>query len=507
MASFFNALSWIVLIPVWQYPDEQAHFAQVQNTAESGQNPNVGFDTSFEVSYSEKILRTERDEFGNNSFTYHPEYKIPYTKGAVSQEEVSIKTLPKSSRAELVKREVTMNPPLYYFLAAFLYKVAYKSDLFTRVYAVRLLSTSFFILLILVTYQIAKELFGKNGILVTALTSLVAFKPMLVFSSTGVLPDSAVNLLFTTVLLVCLRIIKKGISSPTVLFLGLLIITGVLTRQHFLVVIPIISLAIFINFLKNKQIIKIIILMILLLLVFLAINYQAGAVPEIAMIKYQLLLDKSFLDYSIWTVKHSIAEVLPWYWGVYKWLSLTVPHINYQIINRLIIIALIGLVARAILVIRQKKIENLDVNLIFLISASLIYFAVFAVGDYLFNRLYGYSFGIQGRYFFPLIVFHMALLLIGLLQIFKLFLKRYTYVGIVILIFLMILFNNISLSYVAASYYDFSSFSNFFEHAIQYKPAVIKGMTIPLIILINLILQSAYIFLLLKSFRNQTLTN
>ena len=73
----------MILIPIWQYPDEQAHFAQVQNVAELGKVPMVGNDTSYEIALSEKILGTERNGFGNNKYTYHPEYNIAYSNNSM----------------------------------------------------------------------------------------------------------------------------------------------------------------------------------------------------------------------------------------------------------------------------------------------------------------------------------------------------------------------------------------------------------------------------------------
>ena len=115
VAAFFNALSWIILIPLWQYPDEQAHFAQVQYIAEISGKPqnNQSFDTSYEVAISEKILGTERDDLGNNKYTYHPEYKPDYSTGLYGPYEKEITSLPKSARSQLVKDEATLNPPLY----------------------------------------------------------------------------------------------------------------------------------------------------------------------------------------------------------------------------------------------------------------------------------------------------------------------------------------------------------------------------------------------------------
>ena len=90
VAAFLNALSWIILIPIWQYPDEQAHFAQVQDLAELGKVPTGVPDTSYEIALSEKILGTERDNLGNNKYTYHPEYKPDYSTNLYGPQEEEI---------------------------------------------------------------------------------------------------------------------------------------------------------------------------------------------------------------------------------------------------------------------------------------------------------------------------------------------------------------------------------------------------------------------------------
>src|SRR3989344_9338502 len=125
VSALINAISWIILIPLWQYPDEQSHFAQIQYIAEIGGIPegSKSQDTSYEIAISEKILGTERDSLGNNKFTYHPEYKLDYSEGIFGPGEDQITDLPKSSRIQLVKQEATLNPPLYYFLGSLAYKL------------------------------------------------------------------------------------------------------------------------------------------------------------------------------------------------------------------------------------------------------------------------------------------------------------------------------------------------------------------------------------------------
>src|SRR3989344_1929977 len=76
---FFKQLIWESLVPLWHFPDEQAHFAQVAYLGEMGPQPGkTPFDLTEEIRISENLLGTERDNSGNNRFTFHPEYKIEY---------------------------------------------------------------------------------------------------------------------------------------------------------------------------------------------------------------------------------------------------------------------------------------------------------------------------------------------------------------------------------------------------------------------------------------------
>src|SRR3990167_10962474 len=483
IAAFLNGLSWIILIPVWQYPDEQAHFAQIQDVAELGKRPADKLNASLEVALSEEILGTQRDGLGNNKFTYHPEYKLDYSDNDFGPRENEILNLPKTSRTQLVKNEATLNPPLYPFLGSLFYRLFESGSLFVRVYAVRLMSLILFMTTMIVSYKIGQLIFTKNKTLPFVLASLVAFMPMFVFASTGVLPDPLTNLLFSLIIFLSLKILTKGLSFFVMFSLIIAIILGSLTRQQFLISIPIIAFPIIYQLIKNREQISIFLKPILLLTILIIVLsfflpqfsfIKSLSAPEVGQPNLSLLFKMAFIDHFMWTVKNTITQTLPWYWGVYKWLSLTVPHINYQIINRLVIIAIFGILIKFFLVIKNRKMTTLDVNLIFLITISLFYFLIFALWDFLFNRQSGFSFGIQGRYFFPQIAAHMSILLIGLWQIFEIFLRGFAKYGIFLLIVSMVIFNAISLTFVSASYYDISSLSVFVTQASQYKPLFFK---------------------------------
>ena len=505
-AAAFNALSWIILIPVFQYPDEQAHFAQVQDLAEIGYVPTNFNDTSLEIQTAEKILGTERDSFGNNKFTYRPQYHLEYSQGFDGSAEFDLKSMPIDTRTQLVKREATLNPPLYYAVATIPYRLFYSQSLIDRIFAVRIFSAIIFLGMVLLAYKVAKEIFEENDFLALVLTSLVAAKPMLTFASTGVLPDALTNFLFTLVLFICLKIIKSGINLRLLIFLVLTITAGILTRQQFPIAILIAALPIAYQILNNwKKIPKPILAVSLIILPTAALILLEPLRPYISKIftefdpkQLNLLTSPQFKEHIIWTAKHTIAEVIPWYWGVYKWLSLTVPNINYQIINRLVIVAIIGIVIRFILALKDKKFHTHEIVLLFLIASSAVYFLVFLIWDFFPRLNYGYSFGIQGRYFFPLVVAHLAIIMAGLWQIAQVVFKKYAKFVILCIVFLMFLYNDISLAHVAASYYDTSDFSTFIREASQYKPQTFKGEIIYIIAAIAIIAQSFYLAALFK---------
>ena len=506
VAAFFNALSWIILIPIWQYPDEQAHFAQVQDAAEFGNRPIGDFDTSLEIDLSEKILGTERNNLGNNKFTYHPQYSINYSQNLIGPGEQEINNLPKSSRKQMVKDEATGNPPLYYFLGSLVYKVFYNSGLFTRVISVRIMSSLIFLGTIFIAFKIGQEIFGENSLLSITLPSLIAFKPMMVFSSTGVLPDTLTNLLFTGILYISLQILLRGIRLINLLALLVILILGVFTRQQFLIVMPIVAFPLLLQLAKTGKL-KLIILPSLLIFIFLFFSNTFGTVlpffwyfriPESSIFFSTDPSLGTFFSFFKWTVHHSVSEVLPWYWGVYKWLSLTVPHINYQIINRLILIAFVGVIIKLFQIIKSRKIERWDLVLFFMIYAVVIYFLIFLLWDYYFYLKNGYSFGIQGRYFFAMIVPHFTILVIGLWQVFQsLFRKSAKYV-LVLIILSMIVFNNVSLSYVSATYYEATNISTFVKQASQYKPQILKGYFILATLFTAMLFQAIFLFAFTK---------
>lgn len=501
LAALLNTLTWITLIPVWQYPDEQAHFAQVQNIAEENTIVNEK-DTSKEVYLTELALGTNRDGFGNNKFTHNPKYNIEYSESTYGQFENSIRALPKYYRKEFVKKEATHNPPLYYFLGSYFYKAASDLSIFERTFILRIYSSIIFLIFIAITYFFGKTLFQDEQ-KALVLAAFTAFMPMLVFASTGILPDPMTNLLFTLITFVSLTVVKDGIKIRYFVFALIIIYLGTLTRQQFLISLPICILGLFYRIIKENNLKLIFLLLIFICTIFFisffipSLSYvKMLSLPEIGRANITILFSKHFVDYVINFMREMNNQTFAWYWGVYRWLSLTMPPFVYQIIKTIILISIVGVIFQIVRALRTKNLAPL-IPLLFLIFSALIYFATLMIWDYYFRSKHGFSFGLQGRYLFPMVVPHFAVVLSGIYALQEVFFKKYDKQLLAFLVIGVILLNLFSLYYLSASYYDVSSFTIFAVQASQYKASFVKGIFIILIPILTIISQLLYFAALL----------
>lgn len=472
------------IIPIWHTPDEQAHFAQVAYLSELNSFPNGKFDLNKEILESEKLLGTERDRFGVNKFTYHPEYRIEYTNALDGKYEKQIKDLPIGLRKEMVKYEAANYPPLYYWLAGVPYKVFYNTDLIFRVYAARFISILIGLLTVYVAWLIGREIFEENKLLQITLPLLLAFQPMFSFVSAGITSDTLMNLLFSVVLLIGIKVIKRGVDKKLLISLMLILGSLYLTKPQFLLAFPIIASAFLIWFLRYKKIntkIKAIyigsVIFVLITVIFLVINptvhefieklYPQNFSPGEPKYKIDILV------YLKDTLTRTARETVPWYWGVFNWLGVGLPIEVLRVINRVLIALGVGIFIRLIIAIKKHREE--DYIFIFLVLSSLIYFIGIVVYNYLFFASHNFSFGLQGRYFFPVIVAHVALLIYGLEALIPTKFIKLREWAIKVLGLGMITVNLIVFGILINSYYDWSDFNTLLIQMSQYKPSYFKG--------------------------------
>ena len=192
----FKILVWSLFVPMWHTPDEQAHFGHVAYLAEGGQLPmGRQKDLTEEIAISEQLLGTYRNKYGNNQFTYHPEYRLEYTDNLTGKYEAEITNIPLSARHNFTDAESAYYPHFFYRVSGLIYRLFYQQDLFVRVFALRLFWLFSHVLMVWLAYLIGQLVFPKDKLAAVSVAVLSSFQPMLSFVAAGVSSDNLHNLL------------------------------------------------------------------------------------------------------------------------------------------------------------------------------------------------------------------------------------------------------------------------------------------------------------------------
>lgn len=474
LAGTLTAFIWSIIVPLWHFPDEQAHFAQVQNYAELGHSPPGRLDLSQEIYKSEKLLGTYRDNRGINQFTYNPSFKIEYSSSKQGFFEEYLNTLPKSTRRYYLGKESPRYPPLFYYLSAIGYRLSYTQGLITRVFVTRLVSVFMFAAIIYFTFRLSRNLFPKNIFLTLTTTTLIAFHPMLIFVSAGINNDTLTNLLGTIMLYLLIRNLNQPLNTKDILLITLTFSMGILTKQLFYLFLPSVILVFIYRYAKSpyksNHLIKLTFFVLsvfaILYLVFNHSGFWRPFWPQVDNLSLTQLINQSKLH-----LIKLYRETIPWYWGVYKWLGVVLPLNVIRLIKLFMLAGLFGWIKYVITKIKSGNLTYQDKQLALLWFTNLVYFTVLITWDIMLTLKLGFGHGIQGRYFFPLIASHAVLIVFGLFQLFS-FIKPKALT--IIFTSLIIILNLIALHTVITAYYDLVPFQQFLNHISQYKPTFAK---------------------------------
>lgn len=468
-------LGWVMIVPAFEFPDEQAHMGSVSYMVSHGQMPVYEKpDLTTEMLETQKMLGIYRDGLGNNLYTYHPEHHVEYQAGEIGIYENEIKSLnTKEYRDTYLGNEAAKYPPLYYALASIYTKMVNGYDLLTRMYVTRLSGLDIAAVIAVVVWQIGMLVYGKKSYAML-LTLMVMLQPMFSFVTAGVNSDNLHNLLFFLVIYLGLRLIKYELAFKDLFFMAAVIALDIYTKPQGFIAIAVAAIALILAVIKSHK------WKMLSALVVVAI--VAALVGSSQLQKYIHLLDTpnrfgtSFVDYVRFSANKLIAQNAVWYWGVFKWLGVVLPPIYWRIANRVVLLSVIGLGVYLYKLIKRKVVISGGYQTLFMFLASAAYAVAIFWYDWQHTKINGYSLGIQGRYFFPTIVAHMSLMLTGIVSLgwnnkSRLWLKR----GLVLLFAWLQLG---ALYHVISIYYPASSITELVGIISQYKPDFFKGFWI-----------------------------
>lgn len=465
-------LGWSLVVPTFEFPDEQAHFGSVSYLIQNGYMPRYGKqDLTDELAETQKLLGIFRDGNGNNAYTYHPDHHVTYTTNLTGLYESDIQALnTRANRTNYVGSEAAKYPPLYYAYISLFTRTVDTYDIVTRLYVSRLAGLVGAFLMTLIMYQIGLFIFNKK-IYAKTLVLLTMMQPMMSFVSAGLNSDNLHTLLFTLILYSGLRLIRDGIRVKDILLIALAIVLDIYTKPQGFIGITLAGFAILLAVIRSKQW-KMLGWVGVIGMTAIALGAgQWNQYKDLFMVKN--VYNVSFIEYVRFTANKLLAQNVVWYWGVFKWLGVVMPPMYWRLANRVVLAGSIGLIIYLIRIMKKKKIVADPYSICFILCSSIIYALVIFWYDWQYNKINGYSLGIQARYFFPTIVGHMAILLTGILSFGWNSVSRKWIRRALILFFIWLQLGGIWR--IITIYYSTSSINTVIAQASQYKPFFAKG--------------------------------
>jgi len=261
--------------------------------------------------------------------------------------------------------------------------------------------------------------------------------------------------------------------------LGVIIGLDLITKPQAYIMIPILAIAVLTRWRWDEWKIWFRHLPIILAPIFLIAGWQE--IPKLLGIGLSGYVATN-IQYSGWEnfniyVKEyfhrALSAMIVWYWGVYKWLGVILPRTFWWTANRLLLLGIAVSGIRLIWQVWNRKFDFISRVTLFAFGANFIYVAALFWFDWQFYQQYGRSLGMQARYYMPLLILQMYVILHGITSIgWTQQIRECLRQGLIIFFLLLHLVGTYTL---LRSYYDLISIRVLVDQLSQYKPFYAKG--------------------------------
>jgi hypothetical protein len=233
LAALLNALTWSLVVPLFQVPDEPAHVAYAQYVAESGKAPSGRNDRApFSDEERQWVEVMQWKQVSRRS-----ENRPPVTAaGHALLERTADESFDRLGAGGYTS--ITNNPPLYYGLAAVAYRVTPSSSLADRIHAMRLVSVLLAAVTTLFVFLFLRELLPATPWAWTVGALAVAFQPLFGFVSGGVNSDSLLLAATAGVFYGLALAFRRGLTARTGILIGACAAAGLLAKINMLGLLP-----------------------------------------------------------------------------------------------------------------------------------------------------------------------------------------------------------------------------------------------------------------------------
>lgn len=231
-AALLSGLSWSLMTPPFQVPDEISHFAYAQYLAETGDPPrHVAGD------YMSEEQRRTLEALRFFAVIGQRGHRTVWTEERQRQlDSVLAADLDRVSDGS--SSTAVNNPPLFYALQAVPYRVASGGTILDRLAAMRVLSVVLAALTVLCVFMFLREAFPGTPWAWTVGALVVAFQPLFGFIASGVNNDAGLFLAAAAFFFVLARCFRRGLTAPRAAALGAVVGLGVVTKLTFVALVP-----------------------------------------------------------------------------------------------------------------------------------------------------------------------------------------------------------------------------------------------------------------------------
>jgi hypothetical protein len=230
--AFINAASWSLIMPPFQIPDEQDHFAYVQQLAENGTLPKQL--TKTEYSFEEI--------FALQDLNYYSIRRYPqgHTISSRAQEQRLQHDLasPLPRRGNRGAGVATSQPPLYYALQTIPYELGSGGTILDRLELMRLLSALMGAMTALFAFMFVREVLPGVRWAWTVGGLGVALAPLLGYMSGGVNSEVLLYSVSAALLYCFARAFRRGLTPKLGVAMGIATILGFVTKLNFIGLVP-----------------------------------------------------------------------------------------------------------------------------------------------------------------------------------------------------------------------------------------------------------------------------
>jgi 4-amino-4-deoxy-L-arabinose transferase-like glycosyltransferase len=233
LVALANGLAWSLITPPFEVPDENAHYAYVQQVAERGTVPH-------HVPPERQLSPAQDATLAAIRFYNIVGEKLnPAPWSSLQQQQVqAVESAHLSTRGSGDALTATYNPPLYYSLEAVPYEIGSSGSVLDRLALMRVLSALMGAVTVLLSYLFLRELLPARRYVWSAGALAVAFQPLFAFMSGGVNNDDLLYLMAAGTLWALARTFRRGLTPANGALVGAFLGLGVVAKLTLLGFVP-----------------------------------------------------------------------------------------------------------------------------------------------------------------------------------------------------------------------------------------------------------------------------